>query len=650
MKTLGVDIETYSSVSIRDCGMYRYSEDKDFEILLFAFSVDGGEVSIVDLASGEQIPIEVLDALYDDKVIKTSYNAQFEITCISKHLGEAIPVTGWVCTMVKAAMIGLPFGLEKVADVMKLAVRKDKEGRQLIKYFCIPCKPTKVNGMRTRNLPEHDPVKWEAFKKYCIHDVLVEQLIVKKLEFFEPSAFEKPMWALDLKINDRGILIDQQLINNAISLYDTYTDRISEEAISITGISNPKSVQQLKEWISTEIDEEVSNLKKDYIPELLKKVESDQVRRVLTIRQELSKTSVKKYAKMLMGVCADGRLRGLVQYYGANKTGRWAGRMVQVQNLPKNTIPDEDLTLARELVKDGDLDMLEMAFGNVPAILSQLIRTAFVPSPGNKLLVSDFAAIEARVLAWLAGEKWRLDVFNTHGLIYEASGAAMFKVPIEAVNKKSTYRPKAKIAELALGYQGGKGALLKMGAIAMGLTEEELPDIVALWRAANKNIVQYWYDINEAAIECVDLGVPVKHGYVTFSMNKNILHIILPSGRKLSYLRPQLRPNKFDHLALTYECMDQKTKKWGRVETYGGMIVENITQAIARDLLAAKMLTIDQANFNICMHVHDEVVLDESPNISFLKVINDFMGAPISWAPGLPLQGDGFETLYYKKD
>lgn len=650
MKTLGIDIETFSSVSIRDCGVYRYCEAPDFEILLFAFSVDGGEVNIVDIASGEQIPEMVLDALYDDSIIKTSYNAQFEIECISKHLGEQIPRTSWVCTMAKAAMIGLPFGLDKVASVMRLPVQKDKEGKQPIKYFSIPCKPTKVNGMRERNYPHHDPEKWEAFKKYCIADVVVEQHIVKKLEFFEPCDFEKPIWALDQKINARGILIDQQLINNAIRLYDEYTDRISEEVISITGIDNPNSVAQLKEWIASEINEEVHNLKKDHIPELLLKTGDVQVRRVLTLRQELSKTSVKKYGKMLMGVCADGRLKGLVQYYGANKTGRWAGRMVQVQNLPKNTIGDIDLSLARQLVKDGDLDTLEMFFGNVPAILSQLIRTAFVPGAGKKLLVSDFSAIEARVIAWLAGEKWRLDVFNGHGKIYEASGAAMFKVPIESVTKTSTLRAKAKIAELALGYQGGKGALLKMGALGMGLTEEELPDIVKLWRAANKNIVQYWYDMNACAIECVETGQAVKCGYVTFEMNKNILNIVLPSGRKLSYLRPQLLPNKFDHLSLTYECMDQKTKKWGRIFSYGGMIVENVTQAIARDLLAAKMLRLDKMEFSIVMHVHDEVVPEEDIDGDYLGVLNAVMGEAVAWAPGLPLKGDSFETLYYKKD
>jgi DNA polymerase len=649
MKTLAIDIETYSSTDLVKSGVYKYVQADDFEIMLFAYSVDDGPVEVVDLAQGETLGDKILFALTSPYVLKTAHNANFERTCITRHFKTTLPVEQWECTMAKASMLGLPLSLDAASKALKLQAEKSAAGKALIKYFSVPCKPTKTNGQRARNLPEHDLQKWNEFKEYCRQDVVVEQGIRSKISFFQIPQTEKRMWQVDQVINDTGILLDPQFVRNAIKQEIVYREKLTKEAIEITGLDNPNSATQLKQWLQANSDMEVESLKKDTIPALLESTNCDTLKRVLNIRQEMSKTSVKKYVAMMNAVCSDSRVRGLLQYYGANRTGRWAGRLVQVQNLPQNHLVDLDL--ARQLVSSNDLEMLEMLFGNVPDTLSQLIRTAFIAPKGHRFIVADFSAIEARVIAWLAGEKWKLDVFSTHGKIYEAAGAHMFKVPMEQVTKGSTLRHKAKIAELALGYQGGPNALISMGALRMGLVEEELPKLVAMWRQANKKIVQYWNLIGEKAIEAVESGKPVlvSHG-IRFFTEKGILFIELPSKRRLSYLRPQLRPSKFGGLALYYEGMNQTTKQWGIQQTYGGKLVENIVQAIARDCLADAILKLTDKDYKIVMHVHDEIVAEMPDGKGSSEEINQIMSEPIPWAKGLPLRADSYETTYYKKD
>jgi DNA polymerase len=651
MRTLGIDIETYSSVDIKSAGMYKYVESPDFEIILFSYSADGGQVKCVDLKSGEKLPDEVYRALPDPNVLKTAHNAAFEIGGISEQFPELnIDPLQWECTMVKASMLGLPLALEQVAKVLQLSIEKDTAGKSLIRYFSIPCKPTKTNGGRTRNLPGDDLDRWEQYKTYNIRDVEVEQEIRKRIEFFQIPATEKKLWVLDQKINAAGIMVDDTLIKNAIKISLQNTEKLTAEAIELTGLRNPNSVSQLKEWITGSTGEPVENLTKESVPILLKNTDCEIVKRVLEIRQEMSKTSVKKYSRMLEMMCNDGRIRGLFQFCGAGRTWRWAGRGVQVHNLPKNSLPDLDF--ARRLVLEDNYKALDFIFDSTSDTLSQLIRTAFIAPKGCDFKIPDFSAIEAVVIAWLAGEKWRLDVFNSDGKIYEASAAQMFKVPIEQVTKGSHYRQKAKIAELALGYQGAQGALEKMGAVKMGLKLEELPQLVQLWRNANEKIVQLWYAIEDCALSAImNPGQPFNHkSGIKFIHEKGSLFIQLPSGRRLCYIKARLGRNKFNSESIIYEGVDQTKKIWCKQETYGGKLVENITQAIARDCLADAMLRIDAAGYKIVMHVHDEIVCECPNGQGSIEEINRIMSEPIPWAPGLPLRAESFETEYYKKD
>lgn len=650
MELLAIDIETYSSNDLLKTGVHKYVEATDFTVLLFSYSIDGGPVQVVDLAQGEDLPDDVFEALTDPRVVKTAYNALFERVCLSTFFMIDLPAEQWECTMAKASQLGLPLSLDAAAKALKLEQEKSAAGKGLIRYFCVPCKPTKTNGGRTRNLPQHAPEKWEAFKAYCAQDVVVEQAIREKISWFEPTPTEKKLWVLDQRINDSGILIDPVFVKNAVRMDTAYRKRLYEEAVQLTGLSNPNSASQLKQWLTEEIGEEVTSLTKTVVPDLLKQVDCGRVKRVLEIRQEMAKTSVKKYMAMVNAVCRDNRVRGLLQYYGANRTGRWAGRLVQVQNLPRNEM--KDLDLARQIVKNGDLELLELQFGNVPNTLSQLIRTAFVAAPGHRFIVADFSAIEAVVIAWLAGEKWRMEVFRTHGKIYEASAAQMFKVPIESITKASPLRQKGKVAELALGYQGGPYALISMGALRMGIEEEELPKLVVMWRQANPAIVRLWNTVGAAAMQAVQDGITVKiqHGILFFTQH-NTLFVRLPSGRMLCYSQPRIRTNERGMQSLCYVGVDQTTKKWELTDTYGGKLVENIVQAIARDLLAEAMLRLDDAGYKIVMHVHDEVVI-EVPVVGkgSVEEVNDIMSKPVSWAPGLPLRVDSYETAYYKKD
>lgn len=648
MRTLAIDIETYSSVDITKCGMYKYLESPDFEIMLFAYSVDNEPVEVIDLTDLEELPMRIKNALTDENVKKTAWNAQFERRCIETFFKMHLPINQWECTMVKASMLGLPLSLDAAGKALQLENGKMTDGKALIRYFCIPCKPTKTNDQRLRNYPSHAPDKWQRFKEYCAQDVVTERTIGSKISFFEVPEMEKALYKLDQQINDRGVMIDPVLVKNAIRMDLAHRDRLTKEAITLTGLDNPNSVAQLKEWIGKEMEEEVTSLNKKDIPAILAKTDSVIVQKVLGLRQEMSKTSVKKYLAMYNAAGSDNRIRGLLQMYGANRTGRWAGRLVQVQNLPRNEMPNLDL--ARQVVRSGDLESLEMMYSSVSDVLKQLIRTAFIAPEGHRLIAADFSAIEARVIAWLAGEKWRLNVFNTHGKIYEASAAQMFKVPIESITKGSDLRQRGKVSELALGYQGAVNALLKMGALEMGLKEEELPQLVAMWRQANPAIVKFWQTCQEAAHEAVEYRsiVSIQHG-IKFLMEKGILFIQLPSGRRLSYLKPKLIPGKYG-LVLTYEGMDQTTKKWGPQDTYGGKLVENIVQATARDVLADAMLRLNNSLYTIVMHVHDEAVMDMPTRLGSIDQVNEIMGQPIGWAKGLPLKAESYETMFYKKD
>ena len=650
IKVLGIDIETYSSVDISKCGLYKYAESEDFTILLFAYTCDVKPVQVVDFASGETLPERIFQALTDPNILKTAFNANFERICIGRYYGIDLPIEQWECTMVRSAMLGLPLSLAQVGKVLNLEDQKMTEGKALIKYFSCPCKPTKVNGGRTRNLPEHAPDKWDMFKRYCIRDVEVEQAIRNKTKsFFIPDP-EKELYVIDQRINDRGVLVDMNLVKNAIQMDTLYKGRLNTEAAELSGLANPNSVAQLKEWLEKETGSEVTTLNKKDIPDLLKAAGSDVVERMLRIRQEMGKTSTKKYEAMEKAACIDDRVRGLLQFYGANRTGRWAGRLVQVQNLPQNHI--EDLDFARTLVKDGDLDMVEMMYGNVPDTLSQLIRTAFIAKPGYTFIVCDFSAIEARVIAWLAGEQWRLDVFRTHGKIYEASASMMFHVPVEEITKTDPRRQKGKIAELALGYQGGVGAMKTMGGEKMGLSEAEMQEIVTHWRKANPAIVSLWDKVQEAATVCIDTKTTTTIGHgIYFCMKFGALLIQLPSGRCLSYPRPYIGENRFGSKSICYEGLSQTTKQWGKQETYGGKLVENIVQAIARDCLALTILRLEKAGYPIVFHVHDEVIIEARKDGSqTLEAVKEVFKQPIAWAKDLPLKGDGYLTDYYLKD
>ena len=648
MRILSIDIETFSSVDLTKCGVYKYTESEDFEILLFAYAFDDEDIKIIDLAQGEKLPKEVIEAIYSTNVIKSAFNAQFERVCLSRYFSMELPIEQWRCSMVHSLTLGLPGSLENVAKCLNLKTQKMDEGKNLIRYFSIPCKPNKSNDGRTRNLPSHDKEKWELFKEYCKRDVEVEREIRRKIENFNMTDIELRLWHLDQKINDYGVNVDMELVKNAIKCDEEYQRELMKEALNLTKLENPNSPTQLKNWLENR-GLEVSSLSKANVKELLDKTKNPTVRRVLELRQEMSKTSVKKYDAMERAMCKDFKIRGLLQFYGA-LTGRWAGRLVQVHNLPRNNM--EDLDLARQLLLNGDYGTLEILFDSISDVLSQLIRTAFIPSFNSRFIIADFSAIEARVIAWLAGEKWRMDVFNSHGKIYEASASQMFKVPLEKIHKGSPLRQKGKIAELALGYGGSKGALISMGALNMGLTEDELPELVAAWRKSNPNIVKLWWDIENAAISAVKEMETVNMQYgLKFSYRSGILFITLPSGRSLAYIRPRIEiDERFGKDKLTYEGIEPNTRKWGRVDTYGGKLTENIIQAIARDCLAESMLSLDDRGYKIAFHVHDEVVLDVPNNFGSLEEVEDIMGMDISWAPGLPLRAEAFESNYYKKD
>lgn len=651
-KVLSIDIETYGSNDISSCGVYKYAEAKDFTILLFAYSCDYGPVEIVDLVSGEKLPEHIYRALSDPKVLKTAFNATFERICLSRYLGLYLSSDQWECTMVRSAMLGLPLSLAAVGEVLRLEDQKMNEGKALIRYFSLPCKPTKTNGMRTRNLPEHAPEKWDLFKKYCKRDVEVENAIRRKTTAFKIPPFEKELYDIDQRINDRGVMLDMRMVRNAIRMSLVYNGRLSVEAAELTGLDNPNSVAQLKTWLEQETGNEVKSFNKKDMPDIMGSCDASHVQRLLAIRQELGKTSVKKYEAMDKTVCEDDRVRGLTQFYGAARTGRWAGRLVQVQNLPQNHIPDLDL--ARSLVLDGDLDMLEICYGNVPDTLSQLIRTAFIAKPGHTFIVADFSAIEARVIAWLAGEAWRMEVFRTHGKIYEASAGMMFRIPVESITKTDPRRQKGKIAELALGYQGGVGAMRTMGGEKMGLSEEEMKEIVSHWRTANPAIVNLWDEVQAAAMGSISNRETVIKKGIRFRSELGAMTVQLPSGRKLFYPRARLEiRDKFGRKSKTivYEGQNQTTRKWEEQETYGGKLVENIVQGIARDCLAVTMARLEKMGYPIVFHVHDEVILEvPDDGTKTLAEVCGVFKKPIAWAEGLPLKGDGYITNYYKKD
>ena len=644
-RILEMDIETYSDVDLIKCGVYAYADSLAFEVLLFAYSLDGEETKVIDLAQGEELPAEVESAIFDESIIKTAFNANFERTCLSKHFGRQISPKSWHCSAVQAAMLALPRSLEDVGAVLGLEKQKMKEGKDLIRYFCVPCKPTKSNGGRTRNLPCHAPGKWELFKTYCKRDVDVEKAIRYKLRNFPIPESEMEVYHLDQEINDRGILVDKKLVEQAVAGDLLHKDIVTKRAYELTGLENPNSVAQIKGWLEGK-GVEVDSLSKQAVSELIQ--ESDgEVEELLKLRLLMAKTSVKKYEAIERSVCSDGRVHGLLQFYGANRTGRWAGRLVQVQNLPQNHIVD--LELARNLVKQGRFEDVELLYDSTPKVLSELIRTAFIPKPGCRFLVADFSAIEARVLAWFAGEQWRLDVFASHGKIYEASASAMFHVPIEEIKKGSPLRQKGKIAELALGYGGSVGALTSMGALNMGLVEEELAPLVSTWRSANLHITQFWWDVDAAAIKAVTEKKQTRVGKISFEYKSGILFAALPSGRKLAYVKPRMALNKFDRNGLTYEGIGE-SGKWGRIETYGPKLVENIVQGTARDLLAEAMLRLKKRGFDIVMHIHDEAVLEVPEGVSSVEEVCTIMAEQPEWAKGLPLRADGYECAFYKKD
>ncbi|MGI6646812.1 MAG: DNA polymerase [Limnochordia bacterium] len=644
MKNLSVDIETFSSIDLTKSGVYRYAEAPDFEVILLGYSVDGGDVIVLDLASGDVLPVEIREALLDDNVIKWAFNAQFERVCLSRYLGTWLKPDAWKCTMIWSAYMGLPLSLLGVGAVLGIEKQKLVEGKELIRYFSKPCKPTKANGGRTRNLPADAPDKWEAFKAYNARDVEVELAIQRRLKNFPMPDHEWQNYYLDQEINDRGIMLDMEFVREAIDLDTRSRSDLITAMRELTGLENPNSVTQLKSWLA-EQDVKTESLDKAAVKELLKEVPA-QVGSVLEMRQSLAKSSVRKYAAMENAVCLDGRARGLLQFYGANRTGRFAGRLIQVQNLPRNNLPD--LGQVRGLVKSGDHETIEVLYDSVPLVLSDLIRTAFIPKPGCQFIVADFSAIEARVIAWLAGESWRNAVFADHGKIYEASASQMFGVPIEEITKDSPLRQKGKIAELALGYGGSVGALKAMGALEMGLAEEELQPLVNAWRTANPNIVRLWWEVDKAASLAVRERTTTHCYGLCSEFRSGMLFITLPSGRRLAYVKPKIGLNRFGRDAVTYEGIGN-TKKWERTETYGPKLVENIVQAISRDILCDAMRRLDDAGLSIVMHVHDEVVIEADDGV-LLDEVCQIMSVTPHWAKGLILRADGFRCPFYQKD
>lgn len=643
MKKISIDLETYSSVDLGKSGVYKYAESEDFEILLFAYSIDDGEVKIIDLASGEVISEEILSALSDENVEKWAFNANFERVCLSRFLGKRLKPQGWYCTMIWSAYLGLPLSLEKVGEVLKLDKQKMNEGKALIRYFSIPCKPTKTNGMRTRNLPHHELEKWSIFKEYNQRDVETEMAIKKKLSAFPMPKSEWENYWIDQNINDRGILIDESLVDSAIKFDEILREENMDRAIELTGLENPNSPLQLKEWLNKK-GLEINSLAKKDVEFTLKNVEGD-IKEVLELRQELSKSSVRKYNAMKNVKGKDNRARGLIQFYGANRTGRYSGRLIQVQNLRRNNL--KDLDLARSLVKNRDFETMEILYESPSDILSQLLRTAFIPKEGTRFIISDFSAIEARVLAWLAGEQWVLDAFENGEDIYCRTASRMFGIPVEKHGVNGHLRQKGKIATLACGYQGALGALKAMGGIEMGLSEDELQSIVDSWREANPNIVSLWWDIDSVVKRVVKTRSKEEYKNLVISYEKGILFIELPSKRRLAYPKAKIGMNRFGGESVVYEGV-VVGNKWDKIESYGGKFVENIVQAIARDILAETMMRLEEKGFNIVMHIHDEVVIEsDSSNI---EEVNQIVSVVPEWADGLILDADGFESEFYKKD
>ena len=642
MRTLSIDIESYSDVNLSKCGVYKYASSPAFEILLFGYAVDGGDVRVVDLACGEQIPDEILSALSDASVTKWAFNAMFERVCLSNFLGEWLEPEGWRCTMVWAATLGLPLSLESAGVALGLEKQKLTEGKDLIRYFCVPCKPTKANGGRTRNRPEHDPEKWKRFKAYNLRDVETEMQIQKRLSGFPvPDAIWEE-YHLDQEINDRGIGVDMELVRQAIAMDVRSRERLTDALQELTGLENPNSIQQMKQWLADH-GLETDTLGKKAVAELVKTA-PEPLREVLSLRQQLAKSSVKKYTAMENAVCADSRAHGMFQFYGANRTGRFSGRLIQLQNLPQNHMGD--LAEARALVRSGNYEALSMLYEDIPDTLSQLIRTAFVPQNGRKFIVADFSAIEARVIAWFAGERWRLKVFEDGGDIYCASASQMFHVPVEKHGVNGHLRQKGKIAELALGYGGSVGALKSMGALEMGLAEEELQPLVDAWRSSNPMITQFWWDVDRAVKDCIRQRVPTETHGLRFDYRSAMLFITLPSGRRLAYVKPRIGENRFGGESVTYMGVSG-TKKWERLESYGPKFVENIVQGTARDILCYAMRTL--RNCAIVAHVHDEVIIEADRRMSVAAVCEQ-MGRTPPWAKGLKFRADGYECEFYQKD
>lgn len=656
MHHLSIDIETRSSVDIGKAGAYKYAQSPDFEILLFAYQWNNDPVKVIDLKNGEELPCWLMQALADPNVIKHAYNAAFEWCCLNQA-GYETPIDQWRCTMAHGLYCGYTAGLDATGKAIGLPQDKQKltTGKALIRYFCVPCKPTRTNGGRTWNQPWHDKDKWDLFKEYCKQDVVTEREILKRLDLFPMPEEEERLWQMDVLMNAYGVRVDTDLIEGALYIDQISTQRLTDEAISLTGLQNPNSAAQLLQWLRDN-GTEADNLQKATVAELLGGINPNKVRRVLEIRQQLGKTSIKKYVAMDTARGEGDRVRGLTQYYGANRTGRWAGRLVQMQNLPRNYL--KTLDYARNLVKAKNYDGVRILYGNVPDTLSQLIRTAFIPSAGHKFVVADFSAIEARVIAWLAGEQWVNEVFATHGKIYEATASQMFGVPVERIakgNPEYSLRQKGKVATLALGYQGGTSALIAMGALQMGLTEEELPDIVQRWRQANPRIKGLWYAIENAALAVMETAQPQGINGLIFALEGDMIYgqsfltVRLPSGRKLFYPKPFLKENRFEKMAVHYYTVGQQTRKWEVTSTYGGKMVENIVQAIARDCLAVTLERIAAKGLQVVFHVHDEVIID-APMETTVEEICDLMAEPIPWAPGLVLRGAGFESQYYMKD
>lgn len=656
MRSLHIDFESFSTVDIKKAGTFRYWEEA--EIMLIGYRLDSGQTNVIDLFK-EDTPQWFLDALTDPTIIKHAFAAAFEIAAIFGHYGIRSPLEQWRDTQARAAMCGLPLDLDQAAKVLNLRHQKDAVGKALIRYFCQPCKPTKANGFRTRNLPEHAPDKWEAFKKYCGGDVDAECDVDDALAFYNISEFEQRQWRLDMEINQRGVLINIPFVRTACSMVDFYENRLMEEARALTGIDNPKSVAQLKKWLTAEMDEEITSLNKENIPDIIKRADSGVVARLLEIRQESSKTSTKKYPRMLQCICKDGRVRGVHHYYGANRTGRNSGRLIQTGNFPQGNI--ENIEPVRDLAMLNDPEWFEFTYGAIPDALSSLLRSALIPAPGKRFIIVDLASIESRVIAWLAGEQWVLEVFKTHGKIYEMTASRMFNVPLESIDKKSPYRKKGKVATLACGFQGAKGALIKMGALKEGLTEDELPALVTAWREANPNIVNLWYAVQAAIIRAIEIRetvylhhVELRNGYqapdhgISFRMHGRSLLLKLPSGRELVYVNTSLEDGEYGP-KIVYHGTDQTTKKWTKLDTYGGKAVENIVQGTARDILMYGLHNMADRNYDIVLHVHDESVSEMPFGVGSVQEVIECMTTNPEWATGLPLAAEGCESLYYKK-